>query len=276
MNIFLTGGTGFIGSNFINYAMQLGDNVIALKRESSTPRVKLNSEPKWVKKNFLDLELNDFEDIDVFVHMSAHSVIPPVDTLENCLKFNSFEPKLIVEKAMKAGIKKFIFIGSCFEYGNSADKFDKIPINAELKPLDNYSKSKVDFLYKMQELFSEKEFYSVNYLRLFHIYGQGENELRFWPSLKKAALNNLDFELTLGEQYRDFMNIEEAIKKIYQKILELDNFYGFEIKNMGTGEIKTLKEFAQAEWSKFNAKGVLKFGVIPYRHNEIMRLIPQL
>jgi nucleoside-diphosphate-sugar epimerase len=276
MNIFLTGGTGFIGSNFVNYALALGDNVIALKREFSIPRVKLNFEPKWVIKNLIDLESNDFQDIDVLVHMSAHSVIPPVDTLENCLKFNSFEPEVMVRKAMKAGIKKFIFIGSCFEYGKSADKFDRIPINAELKPLDNYSKSKVDFFLRMQELFREKDNYSVNYLRLFHVYGEGENEFRFWPSLKKAALNNLDFELTLGQQYRDFMNVEEAINKIYLKILELDKFYGFQVNNVGSGEIKSLREFAQTEWNKFNAKGALKFGDIPYRQNEIMRLIPEL
>ena len=36
MKLFVTGGTGFIGSHFINYAHKAGHEVVALKRVNST------------------------------------------------------------------------------------------------------------------------------------------------------------------------------------------------------------------------------------------------
>jgi nucleoside-diphosphate-sugar epimerase len=46
--ILLTGATGFIGSNFINVALNNGFDVIALKRSlNSKPRISLNRQTNW-------------------------------------------------------------------------------------------------------------------------------------------------------------------------------------------------------------------------------------
>ena len=59
MKIFVTGGTGFIGSNFINYATSLNAEIIAQKRISSIPRVEIANPDKvsWVTKE-LDEDFN--------------------------------------------------------------------------------------------------------------------------------------------------------------------------------------------------------------------------
>ena len=44
MRIFLTGGTGFIGSNFIEHALQEGHEIYALTRKGSSPKIKLSRE----------------------------------------------------------------------------------------------------------------------------------------------------------------------------------------------------------------------------------------
>ena len=44
MKIFITGGTGFIGSYLINALHLLKHEVIVLKRENSKPRIQLNKE----------------------------------------------------------------------------------------------------------------------------------------------------------------------------------------------------------------------------------------
>ena len=49
MKIFLTGGTGFIGSHFINAMHRDGHKVVALRRKGSKPRIKLDQEPKWIE-----------------------------------------------------------------------------------------------------------------------------------------------------------------------------------------------------------------------------------
>ena len=48
------------------------------------------------------------------------------------------------------------------------------------------------------------------------------------------------------------------------------------VENIGTGHPQTLAEFAGHWWEKFGATGELQLGHIPYRHNEIMRLVPDI
>ena len=49
MKIFVTGGTGFIGSHFINQAHEAGHEVVALRRSpDSKPRTSLKQEPVWL------------------------------------------------------------------------------------------------------------------------------------------------------------------------------------------------------------------------------------
>ena len=56
MKIFLTGGTGFIGSHFVNQAHRAGHEIIALRRSaSSLPRIQLQRQPVWINKAMTEL-----------------------------------------------------------------------------------------------------------------------------------------------------------------------------------------------------------------------------
>ena len=48
------------------------------------------------------------------------------------------------------------------------------------------------------------------------------------------------------------------------------------VKNIGSGKPQTVYDFAQYWWKYWNATGELKFGAIPYRDNEIMRIVPEI
>ena len=114
-------------------------------------------------------------------------------------------------------------------------------------------------------------------LRPFHIFGEGESEYRFWPSLKNAALSGQDFPMTMGEQIRDFTPVEFAADVFIDYATNKNISKGRPIiKNLGTAKPQSLKNFAKSEWKKFGGKGILLFGKIPYRENEIMRYVPML
>ena len=49
---------------------------------------------------------------------------------------------------------------------------------------------------------------------------------------------------------------------------------GTSIANLGTGQPKSLREFAEEQWESHGAAGKLQIGLIPYRDNEIMRYVP--
>lgn len=278
INIFVTGGTGFIGSHFINAALNEKYNVFALKRtrESGT-KIKLDIQPNWIIKSMYELSEQDFSGIDVLVHFAAHSANYPYDTLENCIEFNVIQPLQIFREAKKAGVTKIIVAGSCFEYGKSGERFKFIPVNAPLEPTQTYPASKAISSIAFNQ-FAIQENIQLSYLRIFQVFGEGEAETRLWPSLKKAAIQGDDFPMTFGEQIRDFISVEVVAFEFLEEVRNILNRQTLEPKfrNIGSGKPQSILEFSSYWWRKWEAKGDLLIGVIPYRNGEVMRFVPEI
>ena len=276
MKIFITGGTGFIGSHFIGKALTAGYDLICLRRPGSQTRISLKSEPTWIEGSLEDDFRNEMEGCDVLLHLAAHSTNVPYDSLENCLYWNLTTSLKLVQRARESGIKKFIITGTGFEYGKSAEMYDYIPVNAHLEPSMSYPASKAAASIAFYQWSIEHKL-KMKYLRIFQVFGQGEEESRLWPSLRKAAIAGEDVNLTEGEQVRDFTPVEDVANQLIQS-LEFDGVeYGKPVfKNIGTGKPCTVKDFAKFWWEKWGAKGKLNFGSVPYRRNEVMRYIPEI
>ena len=111
-------------------------------------------------------------------------------------------------------------------------------------------------------------------LRIFQVFGEGEARSRFWPSIKEMVNSGNDFEMTNGEQVRDFINVKEVVKQILEEALNKSKYVS--IKNIGSGEPKTLAEFANKIWDENNGKGKLILGAKKYRKGEIFRYVPDI
>ena len=275
MKIFLTGGTGFIGSHFINLAVGAGHKVIALKRKNSSSRVQLYKEPEWVVGE-LDGDYEALNTCEVLVHLASHSTNVPYDSLENCLYWNLYASIKLFRCAIASGISKFLIAGTCFEYGRSGERYEYIPTDAPLEPTMSYPASKAAASIAFFQLAVEQSL-RMQYFRIFHVYGEGENENRLWPSLKRAAQEGRDFPMTRGEQVRDFIYVKDAAQR-FVDALEFDGVKeGIPVvNNLGSGNPQSIFEFAQYWWNKWEAKGKLLPGAIPYRENEIMRFVPKV
>lgn len=277
MNIFLTGGTGFIGSHFINEALNQGHHVLAIKRSAtSKPRVLLKKEPTWLEKEMTQVTIDDLLNIDVVVHLAAHSANVPYDTLENCILKNVIDPLQLFRKAVEARITKFVVAGSCFEYGKSGERYDFIPVDAPLEPTQAYPASKALSSIAFYQFAIENKV-QLSYHRIFQVFGEGELETRLWPSMRQAALNGEDFPMTEGEQVRDFIEATQ----VAQKFLEATNNILHststvpEYHNLGSGNPQSILEFSKYWWEKWGATGKLLVGVKPYRTGEVMRYVPK-
>tara|TARA_B100000963_G_scaffold307276_1_gene282224 strand:+ start:8331 stop:9197 length:867 start_codon:yes stop_codon:yes gene_type:complete len=276
MRIFVTGGTGFIGSHFIKQALDQGHELICLRRPNSCPKIPLEIEPKWVEGS-LDHDLRDeFIGCDVFLHLASHSVNVPYDSLENCLYWNLTAPLQLMQRAREVGIRKFIVIGTAFEYGHSGERYDYIPTTANLEPSMSYPASKAAAATVFYQWSIEHNL-KLQYLRLFQVYGEGESENRLWPSLKKAALSGEDLDMTEGEQLRDFIHVEDVAYQLIEALKFKKTESGKPVfKNIGTGKPSSIRQFAEYWWRKWGAIGKLNFGSIPYRDDEVMVYVPDL
>ena len=260
MRIFLTGGTGFIGSYFIENALDIGHELICLRRPGSENNRKLLNEPIWIDGTY-ESDYNEIlKGCDVLVHLAAHSTNFPYDTLENCLHWNVISPLKLLQNAENCGIEKFIIIGTGFEYGLSGEKYEFIPVGAPLIPKMNYPVSKAVGSLVFSQWALENNL-KLKYLRVFQVYGEGEDKSRLWPSLKKAAQLGKDFELTNGNQVRDFTHVDDISKIIIDELKDFNFKSGKTLfKNIGSDKPQTVREFAEYWWNHWNAKGNLVFG----------------
>jgi nucleoside-diphosphate-sugar epimerase len=274
MRIFVTGGTGFIGTHFIQMAIKEGHEVFALARNENLARKNLVHQPTWIEGS-LDSNLEKFfTDIDIFVHMASHTANPPYDVLSKCLYWNVFASLKLAEQAYLGGVKLFLIAGSCFEYGKSAEDYEFLSPDTHLEPMLSYPISKASASLAF-EGFSREHNVSLKILRIFQVYGDGEHEKRMWPSLRKAALNGEDFLMSTGDQLRDFVNVTEVAEKFVSHLDFSNTKPGTpEVYHVCSGYYQSLLEFANEWWKTWGASGKILAGVIPDRKNEMKRIIP--
>ena len=272
MKIFLTGGTGFVGSHFMQQALAQGHEVIALRRPGSLPRFELKQHPLWLD-GALDGDHNaSLAGVDVLVHLASHTPNPPYDTLDRCLYWNVFASLQLARQAVEQGVREFIVAGSCFEYGRSAERVGDLDVDSPLEPVLSYPISKAAASVAFLGLAREWNL-RLKLLRIFHVYGEGEPADRLWPSLRKAALAGHDFPMSGGEQVRDFIPVEEVARQFVEAL----DFTGCVpgrpiVGHVATGQPKSLLTFAQHWWRHWGGAGKLLVGAMPYRHNEVMRI----
>ncbi len=274
MKIILTGGTGFIGSNFLNHAISKKHQILAIRRNTQRKtKVPLKKEPLWLNKEIDKVVEEELRGYDCVVHLAAHSANTPYDSIENCLEFNLIKSFDFLKKAYKAGIRKFIIAGSCFEYGIKGEEYEFIPPDASLFPTQSYPASKAAASIIFTQWAIENSI-DMTILRIFQVFGKGESKNRFWPSIKETAKSGKDFEMTKGEQVRDFINVEIVAKQILEEALNINQLIS--IKNIGSGDPQTLAKFAYKIWEENKSKGKIILGAKEYRKGEIYRYVPDI
>jgi len=277
MKLFVTGGTGFIGAHFLEAALRAGHEVTALRRESSKSVITVSesSALRWIDASLEKVGAGQLSGHDALLHFASYGVSPQPCTWDQAIKTNVTDSLVLLERSVEAGIPRIILCGTCMEYGASAEKSEAIPPTAPLEPIGPYAASKAAFSVAASALCREKKF-QLAILRLFTVYGEGQHPDNFWPSLRRAAVAGEDFEMTAGEQIRDFTPVDHVAED-FLRTLELPMNDGEPLlRNVGTGEPRQLGDFARFWWEKFGATGQLRLGSIPYRPHEIMRYVPFL
>ena len=275
MKLFVTGGTGFVGSHVLRQSIAHGHEVLALRRPGSAPRVALEHEPEWIDGPLDGAYGDRLHGVEVFIHLASHTPNPPYDTLTKCLYWNVYAPIALVEQCWQAGVRKFVMAGSCFEYGLTAARVERLSTDAPLEPNLSYPTSKAAASAAFQGFAREKCAF-LKILRMFQVYGEGEQATRFWPSLRQAALAGRDFPMTAGEQIRDFTPVEFVASEFVRSL----DFSGAQagvptVQHVKTGTPTSLLTFSQYWWKEWQATGKLLPGAVPYRPNELMTLVSE-
>lgn len=276
MKILVTGGTGFIGSHFLDAATREGHEVAAVKRPGSETKIPVSGNVGWIQAHsFGDLPADRFEGVDVLVHLAAAGVTPQPANWPLCYSVNVAETVMLLEAAIAAGVRRTVVAGTYAEYGLSGLRHDPIPPDAPLQPTDIYAASKASAFIAASTM-ARTSRSELAYLRVFSAFGEGQHAGNFWPALRKAALSGEDFPMTPGEQVRDFMPVED-VARTFLKAAQIPLEPGTPlVANVGTGTPQTLRAFAEFWWKKWGARGRILFGAVPYRTGEVPRYVPEI
>lgn len=276
MKLFVTGGTGFVGSHFLQRALAAGHEVIAQRRPGSRPRLAMTREPHWVDRA-LDQDFDaELTGCDAVVHLASHTPNPPYAPLDECIYWNVFATVRLLEQAASKNVNNILVAGTYFEYGEAALGQDFIHPSTEMRPSLSYPISKATATTACLGLARQLDL-KLKILRIFQVFGQGESQSRFWPSLCDAAKKGEDFAMSSGTQIRDFITVEDVANKFLDSLDFKDTKPGQpEIHNVGSGKAQTLLDFAQNWWSVLNATGKLIPGVYQQRLGELPRMVADI
>jgi UDP-glucose 4-epimerase len=116
MNILVTGGAGFIGSNVADAYIEAGHNVVIVDNLFMGNKKNVNAKARFYKTDIRDKKINDIirkEKIDVINHHAAQISVP--DSVKRPIfdaDINIKGTLNLLEAAKGNKIKKFIFISS--------------------------------------------------------------------------------------------------------------------------------------------------------------------
>jgi dihydroflavonol-4-reductase len=156
--IFVTGGTGLLGSYLLFELTQKEQKIVALKRKQSdlsyvlklfkyfSPAYKeLYSKIEWVTGDVLDYEklLGFFDEIEVVYHLSAKVSFNPWDKYD-VLRTNIRGTENIVNACLEKRVKKLCYASSVAALGQSPRRKETTEVSPRLddSTLSAYSESK--------------------------------------------------------------------------------------------------------------------------------------
>ena len=156
---------------------------------------------------------------------------------------------------VSVGGRRFVGIGTCAEYDLKNGVLDT---NVLLNPGSLYAACKASAYYALLQYLAREDI-SFVWCRLFYLYGEGEDERRLVPYLRKQLAAGEPVKLTSGNQIRDFLDVRDAGEMI-ARIAIGDRVGAF---NICSGIPVTIKQLAERISNEYGRYDLLKFGERP-------------
>lgn len=269
--VLLTGASGFLGPHIARALNARGHSVLALTRR---PIAFGHADVKQVHLDLCDVtalpDLFQTHDIDTVINAAAYGVRFEDQEAGKAFAVNTAAPLALYDCAATSGVRRFIQIGSCFEYGSSHVSLSE---TMALKPVTTYGKTKAQASEGLME--RARPECPLFILRPFGLWGVGEPSYRLAPQVVRACRSGDPLPLTLGHQVRDYSYVSDVADWIGE-FVSLPDRSSPEVVNLGSGRGQSLFEFVNALATELGGQHLMKFGELPYRSDEMMELVADI
>jgi UDP-glucose 4-epimerase len=261
--ILVTGGAGYIGSVVVAQLLERGFKVVVLDDLSTGHRQAVARGAGFVQGGVGNRELVESllerERIEAIVHLAAFALVPEsVAQPQKYVTNNVTAARVLLEAAVRAKIRRFVFSSSCAVYGHPVT----IPITEDSPqaPVNPYGETKRDFERLLVEV-GAKQGMGVVSLRYFNASGATERlgedhdpETHLIPNVLAAALGKraalevygTDYPTADGTAVRDYVHVAD-IADAHLRALDVKLDTGSAVAvNLGTGTGRSVREVVDA------------------------------
>jgi len=256
--IAVTGASGFLGRHVLAALAVLDVDVVAHAR---TPRPELAPAERlrWCCFDLAQPQDDAFDRLgrpDVVIHLAWQG-------LPNYLSAWHVESELpaqdrFLRGLVAEGLRRLVVAGTCFEYGMQSGCLRE---DSGAEPSNPYGVAK-DTLRRHLEALKETAPFDLRWLRLFYLYGPGQPKTSLYSQFQAAmARGDTTFDMSGGEQLRDFMAVETAAAAIVDVALAAE---APRIVNICSGAPTSVRALVE-RWRADATSGIaLNLGALPY------------
>ena len=275
MTVFVTGGTGFIGSHTVISLLQSGFDVVILDNlcNSSAKILPRLQQISGKSVPFYEGDIRDREvlrrifaehDIDSVIHFAGlkavgESVAEPMRYYDN----NVSGSLVLAEEMARAGVFNIVFSSSATVYGDPG----KVPYAEDMKPGDTtnpYGTSKAMVERILTDIQKADPRWSVILLRYFNPIGAHQSGLigehpngipnNLLPYVCQVAGGKLPFLSVFGDDYptpdgtgmRDYIHVVDLAEGHVAAMKAKSHVPGVHLLNLGSGRAYSVLEIVRA------------------------------
>ena len=275
MTIFVTGGTGFIGSHTVISLLQSGFDVVILDNlcNSSAKILPRLQQISGKSVPFYEGDIRDREvlrrifaehDIDSVIHFAGlkavgESVAEPMRYYDN----NVSGSLVLAEEMARAGVFNIVFSSSATVYGDPG----KVPYAEDMKPGDTnnpYGTSKAMVERVLTDIQKADPRWSVILLRYFNPIGAHQSGLigehpngipnNLLPYICQVAGGKLPYLSVFGDDYptpdgtgmRDYIHVMDLAEGHVAAMKAKSHVPGVHLLNLGSGRAYSVLEIVRA------------------------------
>ena len=263
--ILVTGGNGYLGRFLVEALKKQKANVFILDKNVIT------------SENTFQVDITIKEEVkeainkiqpEIIVHLAAIlNRERNFDNFELSNNINHLGTYNLLEALKNIPYQNFIFTSTSEIYGDNKAPFHEQQLPDAASP---YSLTKVyseNLINTFSKLYDKK----FTILRLFNFFGKNMPAAFFIPQLIESLKTKESFDMTKGEQIRDFLYVDDVVSALIlsAKQAEPKN----ETFNVCSNTGVSLKELVKTIQKVLQSDCKISFGALPYRNNEVWNMV---
>ena len=267
--VLVTGATGFIGNYVVQQLLQMNVAVIA----SSANAGKASGFSWFNQVQYVPFQFETFDPaIDYYRFFGEpglviHLAWEGLPNYKSAFHTDINLPRhfVLLQNLVQHGLTDVAITGTCFEYGMQEGCLRE---DMAVFPANPYAVAK-NKLREQLQAFRQQHPFSLKWIRLFYMFGKGQNPNSLLSQLDKAlAAGEPVFNMSGGEQVRDYLPVEQVAEYI-ATIACQNQVTG--IINCCSGRPVKIIDFVNDYLARKQQTIALNLGYYPYPDYEPMR-----